>query len=527
MERKVNNRQLSWLLNSPNYFIESNGDSSHNRCMIFVDENARVYNNWNDYVKTNALPKSIIIAPKRGIYNGDYSNRVILDIFCSPKCGIGNTVIRSVDIGSTIAAIGSSGIMIASIMTTATIAAPVLVGAAAVGIGSAAYSTIRSTFNLVDRHQHEQTLSFGDVDARGNWLGVAGGAAGMASSAISPSISFLARNGRTIGVPLQATCNVINASAIAANGAGIVNGFFGIFLRIRDDDPISPLDAAQLAASLFLFTHSLNNFQSAKRIIKNSQDQEVTAIRRRLSFKESLTNNLRRYLRFDKMAKENVRLYGSEGDQHDIVRPLRNIPERIKIVSNAIKLKSALDDDAENIRFTLSMNGKAVLKNLTCSYIDKEEGILTLFDIDLGQFIRSIYNAFFVFNYDDLKTIIIDIIEFYTVQSVNLILDVDKIFSEKEGKSLVQSKLNTLLDFTKSFVEGEGESIQKKLNRIIPFETFLDDIFKVFQEMCTKSLADIPRETLIQKIHDFYENLRPQRQPDALCGECNGMYFIA
>lgn len=197
--------------------------------MIFVDEMARVYNSWDDYVNGNTVSRQILIAPNRGVYSKRNTTSDWLEVFPSPDCGIGSTVIRSADVGTTIASLGSSGILIASI-ASAPIAAPLLAGAVVVGIGCGAYSMIRSSYSLFDRNRHEQSISLADSEARGSWFGVVGGAAGMAAGGITRGVSYLAQNGTNITTAVRTTVNLVNATAITANGVGVVNGFFGIFV---------------------------------------------------------------------------------------------------------------------------------------------------------------------------------------------------------------------------------------------------------------------------------------------------------
>lgn len=67
--------------------------------MIFVDEHARVYANWNEYINNNTLPKAIIVAPKRGIYTAGIMGHVLLDIYPTPECSPGVKVMKVADIG--------------------------------------------------------------------------------------------------------------------------------------------------------------------------------------------------------------------------------------------------------------------------------------------------------------------------------------------------------------------------------------------------------------------------------------------
>lgn len=70
--------------------------------MIFVDEHARVYANWNEYLNNNTLPKAIIITPKRGIYSAGILGHVLLDNYPTPACSPGVAVIKAADIGETL-----------------------------------------------------------------------------------------------------------------------------------------------------------------------------------------------------------------------------------------------------------------------------------------------------------------------------------------------------------------------------------------------------------------------------------------
>lgn len=57
--------------------------------MIFVDEHARVYQNWEEFKVNNDYPPGYIVAPTFGVYNtngnidSDSFNRVLLDVFPS------------------------------------------------------------------------------------------------------------------------------------------------------------------------------------------------------------------------------------------------------------------------------------------------------------------------------------------------------------------------------------------------------------------------------------------------------------
>lgn len=39
-------------------------------CRVYIDENARVYQDWDSYLVDNTLPKCVIIVPENGEYQG-------------------------------------------------------------------------------------------------------------------------------------------------------------------------------------------------------------------------------------------------------------------------------------------------------------------------------------------------------------------------------------------------------------------------------------------------------------------------
>lgn len=251
--------------------------------MIFVDETARVYNTWESYVNSNYLPKGVMITPRKGVYVTETdTDRVILSVFRTPASGSGAKFIGGVDIGSTIAGLGSSIVLIGSLFAPIVLA-PVVVPAVVVGAGCGAYSIARSSWSLFDKSKHEQSISLADAEARSNWFGIVGGAAGMTAGGFTKGLSYMAQSGQEIGMTMRAAANIANVTAMTANGCGVVNGFVGIFLRYRDDEDISALDCVQLSASLFLFTHSVCNFQTANKLITSTQDKTINGARANLS----------------------------------------------------------------------------------------------------------------------------------------------------------------------------------------------------------------------------------------------------
>lgn len=164
--------------------------------MIFVDEMARVYQNWTDFKLNNQYGQCVIVAPHMGIYNTDEQRTVLLDTFLSSDLLLGNKVVKYTDIGTTVTSVVATGV----VATTAVIALPAIAvaGAVGTGLGCAAYAIGRGISKLMDRSSHEQSIALKERDSRGIWLGLAGGVAGVAAGAATKGVEFAARNGQAI-----------------------------------------------------------------------------------------------------------------------------------------------------------------------------------------------------------------------------------------------------------------------------------------------------------------------------------------
>lgn len=164
--------------------------------MIFVDEMARVYQNWSDFQLNNQYDKCVIVAPHMGIYNTDDEGKVLLDTFVASCLLLGNQVVKYTDIGTSVTSLVATGV----VASTALIALPAVAvaGAVGTGIGCAAYAISRGIGKLMDRSSHEQSIALNEKESRGIWLGVAGGVVGVAAGAATKGLEFAARNGQAI-----------------------------------------------------------------------------------------------------------------------------------------------------------------------------------------------------------------------------------------------------------------------------------------------------------------------------------------
>uniref|UniRef100_A0A1I8NXR2 DUF4781 domain-containing protein n=1 Tax=Stomoxys calcitrans TaxID=35570 RepID=A0A1I8NXR2_STOCA len=327
--------------------IVDNNDSS-NCCMIYVDETGRVYQNWNSFIEDNVLPAGILVTPRRGVYNFDERNNVILEIYRTPNGKPGTKLMNAAQTGSAVLGMGAAVVPLAALALP--IAAPVVAGAALVGLGVGAFTSITSALNLRDRAKHEQTLSVMDSQARSNYLGVAGGILGMAAAGATRAMTSMAAAGKaTKG--LEVLVNGINVSSIVLSGSGVANGALDLIFKFRDNDEISSIDILQLSASLVLFTHSLYNFQLASRIANDARTNSIK------SYREALSGRQRRM--FDKMSKETIRTSGEKQGKIDIVRNINKIPDR-QYLNDMFKVNKQMNK--ANVKPSFGPNG-LVLNN--------------------------------------------------------------------------------------------------------------------------------------------------------------------
>ncbi|KAH8302224.1 hypothetical protein KR044_004186, partial [Drosophila immigrans] len=331
---------------------DNNGRSNNsvNCCMIYVDENGRVYQNWEAFVSNNQLPEGVMVTPRRGVYNLTLRGDVILESWLTPASSTSRKVLGAMDITSAVGGLGAACVPIAGLAFT--IAAPVMLAAGAVGLAAAGYSTARAGAQLADRSQHEQSISVTDRTARNHWLSVVAGAVGLGAAGATSAVAAATNAGREVGAIAQLTVNGMNISSIMISATGLTNGVIDLILKYQDGDDISTMDALQLSASLFLFTHSVYNFKLASTIINDTANNRIG------SYRETLSNRQRRM--FDKMFKETTRTKGVSRANMDIIRNVNEMPSRQQF-NDLYKINKDLNK--RGIRPSFADGGKGIELN--------------------------------------------------------------------------------------------------------------------------------------------------------------------
>ena len=201
--------------------------------------------------------------------------------------------------------------------------APIGVGlltvSAVIGAPGAVYGTGRSISKLVDRGQHDQSISLSNDEARGCWLSTV---AGVLSFGNMASVSFLAKSaagGNLVSAGVRTFCTTLNVTTISMNGVGILNSVFELANKKSED--ITALDILQLSTSIFFFTNSLVNFKTANEIVKDAQKATIDTFRNNLKDEQGRMN-FEKTLRLTK--KQSGKMHGNA----DFIRGVKRIDNK-------------------------------------------------------------------------------------------------------------------------------------------------------------------------------------------------------
>ncbi|SPP85214.1 uncharacterized protein LOC117587254 [Drosophila guanche] len=464
------------------------GENSEDCCMIFIDEHGRVYANWEKYVFGNTLPKGMMIAPSRGIYTftNDEDAGVQLMVHPTPATGVRQRVLN---VGDKLATVGS---LVASVPVAAALAVPVggpiIVAATAVGIATAAYSTLRSANRLYDRVCHGQSTSIKDSEARGQWLGVAGGVVGLGATGATRLLSRVTAAGIEVNCAAQFAVKGINVSSVVISGTGVANGVYDLYLKVGDDQALSKLDILQIASSLVIFTHSLNNLRIASKVSNRS------------TLMRALRNQTRRVVR--QISQESIKLHsGSSAGKFDIVRTFNDIPFREALLS-LHKINSHLAQGASMV----GALGATVLPNIVSLGSGGQlrlnvEMLATQFGSKFVEHICSLGNF----------TDVLDALARY--------------FSDKA--------VQLFIDMTRTFVEQNIDSIDRNLHTFVSTETVLYRILMhcvhTYDDFAVEFL-ERQRKDIMEVVSKYFKSLQPLDVGNCskyMCAVCKGTYYIS
>ncbi|XP_039308313.1 uncharacterized protein LOC105206561 [Solenopsis invicta] len=353
----------------------------------YIDLSGRAYKTWADYKENNNLPQCTMVLPKDGFYQPDPSypitedySTVWLEIMDSPACTWTAKLYNGMDITSSVVGICSLGLSVASMFTPL---APVVIASAVAGAGvSGAWTIGRSSQQLIDRSNHEESIYLFDNEAFPHYLGIAGTTFGLGAVGGTAIISKAAARGMTVNTFARGVFNTIQGGNLFLNGVGVAYQGYNMINKYITEETISVVDALNLATHLMFFCSSVVKIEFANDIIKNTQGRVINDYRESLSSKR-----LRK--KFNRVrSKAAVNNTSKIFENAEVIRYIKH---RQELLPNQPVINSGnqvLDNTSRNIAW--SFEGGTLMVN-DIKLLDPIEYVTSL--ISLGIFIDDQNNS--------------------------------------------------------------------------------------------------------------------------------------
>ncbi|XP_043281340.1 uncharacterized protein [Venturia canescens] len=338
--------------------------------IYFIDNGGRVYNGFEDYLDNNRLPLCTMVYPKDGKYqidqqlysesnvaneNNDNRESVVwLEHRQSPVDSTTSKILSGGDIVTTVVTVASMGVAIASLFTPI---GPAVAVASSIGGGvGGAWSFGRSTQHLIDRGLHDESISpTADKSTFSAWMGIAGGAVGLAATGSSALLSRAVRTGTTVSRAATLTYDVVLVGNLVVNGVGLSFKSYDIYTAYKEGRDVSAVDVGMLVGHMFFFGNSVMNIRFARTIIESSQAQLLK------DYEASLRSNRHRK-EFQRMAR-NTRAAGTNdiSSNEEIIRGINKISNKDDFFQAMVRNRKSLS--ASNARAAFS-DGKVTVNSI-------------------------------------------------------------------------------------------------------------------------------------------------------------------
>ena len=287
--------------------LDKHSRSAEGKCMVFVDEFGWVYQNFSAFMSETLYPAMCIVTPVLGVFSRNNDGRVRLFSFKAPKTAKEIKIEKWANIGMTVGGLGSAAVLGAAAVFPVT--APFVWGAIGVGALVGTVSGSLSAGKLWKRNKHEQSISLGDKESRAHWLAITGTLVGFAASGAASALRSAAVAGN-VSKGLIYTTNSIFGASIFINGACVGNSIW----EMTESRDVTTGDILQLSVSLFLFTHSVYNYQTARTIVQETQTLHIK------DYKQTLSKNGQK--RFQRKLNGRMREQGVTKGTGDTIRNL-------------------------------------------------------------------------------------------------------------------------------------------------------------------------------------------------------------
>lgn len=464
------------------------GESSGNCCALFVDETARVYENWHRFQTDNKYEDGLVVAPSNGIYNnGSEDDKVALELFLR-KAGI----TRSLDRGSTVVGLASAGVAVATFIPALAIAPVFAAGAAVAGISCALYTGFRSIYDLYDRKNHKQTINIKDRDARSSWLNVAAGAFSASAVGASQLVATAAQNGNSMSNIARSTIHALNVGALGLNTTGCLDGIHTMIVKMHEGDHISLLEISQLSALLFLLTHSVKNYRTAESVLALSRSCDI------VEFKRILTESQKRS--FDALVHETILIQGvAQAAGQIVIRSLKNwidphpvLLELTDDVEEPDETSTASNSTAEEAKDDEEQEKEDIKKAIAKSEYTH------MFDTRVATIVERLLAKFKCRGENELKLLVINLMQELSLKAFDAFMDFAESIVQKYG-TMIEAKSKNVLTF-----EHITILILKQL-KIISADSDVTDIKEYII-----NLSEEERQKVEERIRHYFEHLKEE-----------------
>ncbi|KAJ4448625.1 hypothetical protein ANN_00015 [Periplaneta americana] len=347
-------------------------------CNQFVDSNCRVYKDWNDFLKSNMLPRCTYCYPQNGVYDGDENDKVLLEFGDTPACKFSSRLCSVLDTTSTVVMVGGMAVSAAAIFTT--VAAPLAAATAVGSVATGVYGTGRSAAALADRGAHQQSVGLGTPRP------AVAGCPCWATLWASPLVKRCVLSPRWPGMEKWSAASppiddrhvccragriavtALNFGSLTVNGLGLVNGF--LVLREKSQTgKLTCLEVFQFASSLLFFTMSAVNVKTADALITEAQNGVIG------DFEASLRSNRHRRA-FRRVAKQTQGEAGNsmEGNAK-VIRGITHIDNKDDFFAGLVRVQKQLGKSKASVKLTdngmVSINDELHLHPMRFWEIDK------------------------------------------------------------------------------------------------------------------------------------------------------------
>ncbi|XP_035738900.1 uncharacterized protein LOC118448990 isoform X1 [Vespa mandarinia] len=241
----------------------------------YIDNDGRLYKNWNDYLMSNKLFECIMVVPKNGYYEADpdftiteENSTVLIATYLSPACSKNAEIVKYIDNTFSLLNVGALGVTAVSLFTP--VAPLALLAGSTATICGGIWMAGRSIYNLVDRKSHKQSISPTNKNALPSWIAVAGSTMGVAMSRGGTIISKAAQAGKNVGLVTKAAYNTAVIGNMSVNLVGIGFNGYCIVKKYQEGRKVDVIDVFSFVMHAMFFGNTILNIQFAHDIIDST-----------------------------------------------------------------------------------------------------------------------------------------------------------------------------------------------------------------------------------------------------------------